>query len=208
MITTDDAELADRMRRFRNHGIDRSHQDRESDQTWEYDIEQLGFNYRLSDLQCALGISQLAKCRAGMERRNLIAARYREAFDSIFGITPVSTRPEIEHSYHLFVVQVDFDRLDLTRARLFLELKEQGVRVNVHYVPVHLLSYYRQRFGTGPGQCPIAEAAYQRIVSLPIFSSMTDLEVEHSIGALTRTIAGGSGCARVGMGPKPETPDQ
>lgn len=181
MVTTDDADLARRMRMFRNHGITTDHRERALAGTWYYEMIELGYNYRLTDLQCALGISQLRKLPAWIARRQQIARRYGEAFETSPVARPLPIRSGISHARHLYVVRTN---PDLERAALLSTLRAQGIGANVHYIPVHLHPYYRQQYGTKPGMCPIAEEAYQRIVSLPIFPRMTDtniLRVTHAI---------------------------
>jgi perosamine synthetase len=180
MIVTDDAELAGRMRRFRNHGIATDHRQRAERGSWFYEMADLGYNYRLSDIQCALGLSQLARLPAWLERRREIAARYDAAFAGHPSIQPLAVCPDIRHAYHLYVVRVDGNR----RQEIFQQLREREIGANVHYIPVHLHPYYRRRFGTAPGLCPVAEAAYERILSLPIFPRMSDADVERVIGAM------------------------
>lgn len=183
MITTNDATLAQRMRVFRNHGITTTHREREHQGSWEYDMEELGYNYRLTDVMCALGLSQLARVPAWVARRREIAARYDKAFAPLEGIEPLAVRDGVEHAYHLYVVQVDANR-----AAVFHALRKDGIGVNVHYRPVHLHPYYRRRFGTKPGDHPAAEAAYERILSIPMFPLMTDADVDRVVEALARAV--------------------
>lgn len=187
MITTDDPELACRLRVFRNHGITTDHRQREQQGSWFYEMVELGYNYRLTDIQCALGLSQLAKLPAWVERRQAIARRYDDALSGLDGIRALSVHPEVSHAYHLYVVRLDADALGLDRSAVFARLREQGVLVNVHYVPVHLHPFYRRQFGTRPGQCPVAEAAYEQILSLPIFPAMSEAQVDR-VAACAREI--------------------
>jgi perosamine synthetase len=183
MITTDRPELAQRMRAFRNHGLSSDARQRESEGGWFYEMTYLGFNYRLTDFQSALGMSQLRRLPQWVRRRQELAARYDAAFASDSGIRPLATAPGVEHARHLYVVRVDGDR-----ARVFRDLRAGGIGVNVHYIPVHLHPYYRERFGTGPGLCPVSEAAYERILSLPMFPQMTDGDVEDVVVALRKAV--------------------
>jgi perosamine synthetase len=185
MIVTDAAELATRMRYFRNHGITTDHRQRSEKGSWFYEMVDLGYNYRLTDIQSALGRSQLRKLPGWVERRQAIAARYDLAFADMLAVTPLSVSPAVSHAYHLYVVRLDSGVIGLDRAELFAALRDKGIGVNVHYIPVHLHPFYRQRFGTGPGLCPVAEAAYEQIVSLPIFPAMTDQDVEDVITAVS-----------------------
>ena len=188
MITTNDAALADRMRRFRNHGIDRDFKERSQAVSWQYEMAALGFNYRLSDIHCALGLSQLEKCERRRKRREQIARRYQEAFGELPGIRSLPIRPGVTHAWHLFVVRIDFAVLGKTRQEAFADLKRRGIGTNVHYLPVHLHRFYRERWSTRPGLCPNAEAAYEQILSLPIHAAMTDEEVERVIEGIRESL--------------------
>jgi perosamine synthetase len=185
-VTTDDPALADRVRRFRNHGIKADHHQRARDQSWFYEMVELGYNYRISDIQCALGIGQLAKVSGWIERRWRIARRYDEAFSQSELVRPLQVRPDVSHAYHLYVISLALGRLHAGRQAVFAALRAEGIGVNVHYLPVYLHPFYRERFGCKPGLCPAAEDAYQRILSLPIFPGMTDRDVEDVIAAVEK----------------------
>ena len=182
VVTTDEASLADRMRRFRNHGISSTAREREARGTWVYEMTELGYNYRITDIQCALGRSQLAKLPGWIERRREIARAYDEAFRDLVQAEPLAVRPWAEPAYHLYVLRLNLEALRADRAEVFQRLRARGIGVNVHYVPVHLHPFYRERFGTGPGLCPAAEAAYERLLTLPLFPAMTDRDVDRVIG--------------------------
>ncbi len=167
MITTDDPELARRMRMFRNHGITSDHRQRAQSGTWFYEMTELGYNYRLSDVQCALGTSQLRKLETWICRRQEIARHYDAVFPSGV-VRSLFTRADVSHAYHLYVVNVAYNRDDLIS-----ELRQRGIGANVHYIPVHFHPYYHGQ----PGLCPVAEEAYRHIVSLPIFPQMTTADV-------------------------------
>lgn len=187
-ITTADPALAARMRKFRNHGISTDHRSRSAQGSWIYDIDELGYNYRLSDVQCALGISQLRKLSTRIARRQAIAAEYTAAFADIDAVRPLGVRDGVSHAFHLFVVRVDLAQLACDRATLFRALRAEGIGVNVHYVPVHLHSFYRRHFATGPGLCPTAEAVYEQILSLPIFPAMTSADVADVVDAMRKVV--------------------
>ncbi len=184
VITTDHPELAGSMRLFRNHGITSDHRQRNAQGSWFYEMVDLGFNYRVTDFQCALGISQLKKLDGWIARRRQIAARYEEAFHGQSTVCPLGVRPGVLHAYHLFVVQLQGENASEMRARMFAELRERGVGANVHYIPVHLHPFYLKRFSTRVGQCPIAERAYERILSLPMFPTMRDCDVDKVVTAV------------------------
>lgn len=184
MVVTDDGALAERMRTFRNHGITVDARAREEKGTWFYEMVDLGYNYRLTDIQCALGISQMRKLPRSVARRRTIAAKYDRAFAKIPGVEPLAVSPDVLHAYHLYVVRLDPARIGMDRGAAFRLLREKGIAVNVHYIPVHLHPYYRKRLGTHPGMCPVAEAAYERIISLPMYPAMSDADVERVIDAV------------------------
>ena len=176
------------MRLFRNHGISSDFRQRETAGSWVYDMVDLGFNYRLSDIQCALGITQLAKLPQSIERRQAIAAAYDAAFAALPGVRPLSVRQNVSHAYHLYVIQLELEKLRMDRGQVFRALRAEGIGVNVHYRPVHLHTYYRERFGTKPGDCPVAEAAYERLISLPMFPAMTDGDVGDVVAAVSKVV--------------------
>jgi len=188
MITTDDPELAQRMRIFRNHGITSDHRQREQQGSWFYEMVDLGYNYRLTDFQCALGMSQLRKLPGWVARRQEIARRYDAAFTDIPAVEPLGVREDVSHAYHLYMIRLDLKRLRATRAEVFAALRAEGIGVNVHYIPVHLHPFYRERFATGPGSCPVAEAAYERLITLPIFPRMSDDDVDDVIAAVHKIV--------------------
>lgn len=188
VITTDDPELAQRMRLFRNHGITSDHRQRETQDSWFYEMIDLGYNYRLTDIQCALGLSQLRKLPQWVIRRQKIAQQYDTAFADIPAITPLKRHENVGHAYHLYVVRLDLDQLQVDRATIFKALRAEGIGVNVHYIPVHLHPFYHQRFGVGPGNCPTAEAAYEQIISLPIFPKMTQDDINDVITAVRKVL--------------------
>lgn len=190
MITTDDPKLAQRMRIFRNHGITTDHRQREQQGSWFYEMVDLGYNYRLTDFQCALGISQLRKLPEWVKRRQEIAQRYDEAFAEIPAVEPLGVRNDVSHAYHVYMIRLDLSQLRVTRAKVFSALRAEGIGVNVHYIPAHLHPFYRERFGTGPGLCPVAEAAYERLITLPIFPRMNDDDVDDVIAAVRKVTEG------------------
>jgi perosamine synthetase len=184
MITTDDAAYAARMRVFRNHGITTDHRQRAQQGGFFYEMVELGYNYRLTDIQCALGISQLRKVPAFVTRRREIAARYDAAFAGIHYVRPLAIRPGRVSGYHLYMVQFDTEALGMTRSAIFAALRAHNIGVNVHYIPVHLHPYYQRTLGTHAGMCPVAEEAYTRLITLPIFPRMTDSDVDDVIAAV------------------------
>jgi perosamine synthetase len=172
------------MRRFRNHGIDSDHRTRATAGTFAYDMVELGYNYRLADVQCALGIAQLGRLPAWIAARQAWAAFYDRAFADMDHVTPLATRADRTNVHHLYVIKLELERLRVDRNRAFLFLREQGIGANVHYAPVYQHSFYRDRFGSRPGLCPVAEAVYERILTLPVFPTMTQAEADRVVMAV------------------------
>jgi UDP-4-amino-4,6-dideoxy-N-acetyl-beta-L-altrosamine transaminase len=177
MCVTDDAVLAGKMRRFRNHGITTTAAQRKKSGAWFYEMTDLGCNYRITDIQCALGSSQLKKLPDWLKKRNEPARAYDAAFKNT-AVRPLKKHPDRFHAYHLYVVRVP------ERDAAFARLRENGIGANVHYIPVHLHPYYRERLGTHEGMCPVAEEAYREILTLPLWPGMTDKEVTRASAAL------------------------
>ena len=175
MVTTNDKELFDRLSLLRTHGITKNpaclH---ENHGGWYYEMQELGYNYRLTDFQAALGLSQLKRADEGLKRRQKIAVRYNEAFKRIADIQTPYASPDVFHAYHLYIIHVP-DRLDL-----YNYLHENGIYAQVHYIPLHLMPYYREQ-GNKPGDLPVAEKYYSRCLSLPMFPTLTDEEQEYVI---------------------------
>jgi perosamine synthetase len=188
-IAVSDPALAERLRLFRSHGITSDARQREMAGSFFYEMVDLGYNYRLTDLQSALGVSQLRRLPGWVERRREIAARYDQAFASLPAVRPLAVEPGAHHAYHLYVVRLDLARLRVDRGAVFAALRAEGIGVNVHYIPVHLHPYYRERLGTRPGQFPAAEAAYEEILSLPMFPRMSDADVDDVVEAMARVTA-------------------
>lgn len=180
MLTTDNPDYAARARMFRNHCIDTDHRQRSEKGSWFYQMVDLGYNYRISDFQCALGLSQLQKLPGWICRRREIAAWYNEAFKECAGVQPLLVSPEVSHAYHLYVVKTRHN----DRSQVFDALRSEGIGANVHYIPVHLHPYYKQHYKTREGMCPVAEAAYRQIISLPMFAGLRDSDVNRVIAAV------------------------
>ena len=189
MVTTDRADFAETLRRFRNHGISSDARQRQSKGQWHYEMVMLGFNYRLTDIACALGLSQLHKLDANLARRRDIAARYAAGFGDLAEIELPGIRPEVSPAWHLYFIRLNLEKLTSGRPQVFRALRAENIGVNVHYIPVHLHPYYRDRFGYQGGEFPIAETAYERLISLPIFHSMSDQDVEDVIQAVGKVVA-------------------
>ena len=187
LVTTSDEALADRLRQFRNHGITTDHWERAAAGSWCYEMTELGYNYRITDFQCALGLSQLKKLDRWIARRREIARRYAEAFSAMPEVEPLAVLTDRESAWHLYVVRLNLKRLTAHRGEIFEALREEHIGVNVHYMPVPWHPYYQRR-GYVKGRWPVAERAYERLISLPIFPRMTDADVEDVVTAVAEVI--------------------
>lgn len=186
VITTDDDDLARKLRLFRNHGISSDHRQREEQGSWFYEMVDLGYNYRITDFQCALGISQLRRLPEWITRRRVIAAAYDDAFRTL-PLDPLQMLEDRESAWHLYVVRLRLEALTVDRAAIFRALREAGLGVNVHYIPVHYHPYY-QRLGWKRGDFPVAEAAYERLITLPLFPKMSDDDVSRTVETVGRVL--------------------
>jgi perosamine synthetase len=186
MVTTDNPKFADALRKFRNHGISSNARDRQREGQWHYEMVLLGFNYRLPDIACALGLQQLGRLDANVARRRAIAARYSAALREMPGAIVPAIAQGVLPAWHLYPIRVDSSRLTAGRAEVFRALRAENIGVNVHYVPVHLHPYYRDRFGYKGGEFPNAESAYESLISLPMFHGMTDADVADVISAVEK----------------------
>ena len=174
MVTTNDANLAIRMRQFRNHGIVSDHRIRSQAGQFYYEMTELGFNYRITDIQCALGQAQLQKLPAWIATRQRLAASYDKQFAGTDELRPLRTLDDRTNAYHLYVV-----RLKTGRDEAFRLLRQRNIGTNVHYLPVYLHPFYRDRLNYRRGLCPNAETAYQEILSLPLYPLMESEDVEY-----------------------------
>jgi perosamine synthetase len=187
MVTTNDVRLAETLRRFRNHGISSEARERQESGQWFYEMVLLGFNYRLTDIACALGLSQLEKLEANLARRREIAAQYTAAFRDFPAVVVPAVRDGANPAWHLYPIRLRLEMLAVGRAEIFRALRAENIGVNVHYIPVHQHPYYRERFGSRESY-PVAEDAYERLISLPMFHSMTAQDVEDAIHALGKVL--------------------
>jgi len=189
MVATNDPRRAETMRRFRNHGISSEARERQEAGQWFYEMVLLGFNYRLPDFACALGIQQLKKLEANLARRREIAALYTAAFHEIPGVIPPAVRSEASPAWHLYPILLDVEKLTTDRAQIFAALRAENIGVNVHYIPVHLHPYYRDHFGFRGGEFPVAESAYARLITLPMFPAMSAQDVDDVIAAAAKVFS-------------------
>lgn len=188
MITTNSKELYKKLIAFRSHGIVRDQEDfvEAVHGSWYYEMQELGFNYRLTDFQAALGMSQMDKLDFFIKRRRQIASCYNEAFSDLPLELPIEPAGCC-NSYHLYVIKIK-PQAKVERREVYLSLREQGICAQVHYIPIHTFPYYKRELGCMRGDYPVAEEHYERILSLPIFPKMTDDEISTVIKAVREVI--------------------
>jgi perosamine synthetase len=188
MVVTNDEALAARLARFRSHGIASSAAERMARGEWTYEMLDLGFNYRLTDFAAALGLSQLGKLDRFLARRAAIAAEYAAALAGLPGLRLPAVAADVRHAWHIFPVLLEPGELTTDRATVFRALRAEGIGVNVHYIPVYWHPYYAAR-GYARGLCPVAESAYERLLTLPLFPGMEDRDVKDVIVAVEKVLS-------------------
>jgi dTDP-4-amino-4,6-dideoxygalactose transaminase len=190
MVTTDNSEAAERMRLMRLHGIERDAWKRyRGDGSWFYEVLEAGFKYNLTDLQSAIGLVQLAKCDVMSQAREAIARRYSDAFSPCEELVIPTVRQDRNTSWHLYILRLQLDRLNKDRNAFIEALHRRGVACSVHFIPLHLQPYYQRAYGYQPGDFPHAEREYHSCLSLPIYLSMTEMEIDQVISAALDTAA-------------------
>ncbi len=177
MIVTEKKGLYERLRTFRNHGLVR----KPEKGGWYYEIESVGYNYRITDIQCALGLSQLKKLSKFVNRRREIVDQYNEAFRHVAELILPVEREYAKSAYHLYPIRLRLELLKAGRREIFEALREKGLGVQVHYIPVHLHPFYRERFKYKKGDFPVAEKYYEQAITLPLFPAMTSQDVQRVI---------------------------
>ena len=189
MVLTDNRGFYEKLKMFRHHGIVRDREEPSKDEgSWYYEIHNPGYNFRTTDFQCALGISQMNKLDRFIQRRREIAARYNEAFAGVEEIITPVEKDYVRAVYHIYVIQLRLEKLKVGRRQVFEALRAENIGVNVHYIPVHLQPFYKREFGYKKGDYPKAERYYERAITLPIFPKMSDDDVEDVIEATNRVI--------------------
>lgn len=191
MALTNDDELARHLAMLRTHGITRNSamfqvSDSREVGPWHYEQQMLGFNYRMTDIQAALGLSQLERLDDFVERRNVMARRYNELLQGLPLQLPV-VQPENRSAFHLYVVRLKRNATGRSHSQIFEELRKKGIGINLHYMPVHLQPYYRE-LGFAPGQYPEAETHGEDAITLPLYSALTDEDQDRVVSALKEVL--------------------
>lgn len=188
-IATNAPELARRLRRLRNHGLDTDVRARERASTWRYEMVELGWNYRLSDVGAALGASQLRRLGSGLARRRELARAYFEAFRNTDAIELPRVAEPDGHAWHIFPILLGAGHLRIDRDAFVTALRAEHIGANVHYAPTHLQPYYRGRYGHRPGELPITEDVCARLVTLPLYPAMSDADLADVVSAVSKLVA-------------------
>lgn len=178
MVLTNNIEYYKKLKTFRTHGITKDTKElKKNEGDWYYEMQFLGYNYRITDIQCALGISQFSKLENFVARRREIAMRYNDLFKNVSEITTPYEKPDVKSAYHLYVIKLNLDRLRVNRKKIFDALREKKIGVHVHYIPVHLHPFYQENFQYKKGDFPISEDYYNRALTLPIFPKMSEQDI-------------------------------
>lgn len=186
MIVTDNEEFYQRLLLFRNHGMTRDAKLlQDNDGPWYYEMQELGFNYRMTDIQAALGVTQMDKLDRFVERRRQIAVQYNEAFSGFNGLIIPHQHMSAQSSWHLYVLRWNLEHFTADRKGIFEALRGENIGVNVHYIPVYKQPYYRDR-GYANESCPNAEHFYQSAISLPVFPKMSQEDIQDVISAVSK----------------------
>jgi len=185
MVTTNDEKMAEQTRILREHGMTKSAFEREKKATWYYDVVDLGYNYRLNEVQAALGISQLKRVEEINERRIEAAHYYTQKLKEIDGIIPPYGAKDRTHVYHLYVIKVT-ERYGVDRDELYKRLSAKGIGLSVHYTPLHLLTFYKRKLGYQKGDFPVAEKISKEILSLPLFPLIPKAQIDYVVKEISR----------------------
>lgn len=189
MVCTDDEVLTERCRLMALHGISQDAWKRyASNGSWYYEIIAPGYKYNMTDIAAAMGLAQLRKAERMWRRRREIALRYNDAFGSIPELQIPADRPDCQHAWHLYILRLNLDRLRLDRTQFIRELKQLNIGTSVHFIPLHIHPYYHETYGYTPADFPVAFEEFQRVVSLPIYSKMTDEDVGDVISSVLRLV--------------------
>ena len=187
MCVTNNETYYKKMKAFRAHGIHTDYRERQTKSTHHYEMTELGYNYRIPDLLCALGINQLKRLPQWIEKRQSIAKFYDEKLKLLDKfLTPLTKK--YDNAYHIYIIKLKLENLKATRDEIFTALHAEGLGVNVHYMPIHMHPFYKENYQTFEGMMPVAEDCYKRILTLPIFPTMTDQDMQDTVDILSKVL--------------------
>jgi len=172
-ILTNNKKFYERFKILRTHGVLKNNNLIKKYGQWYYEMVALGYNYRLSDIHASLGISQLKKIKKFLKKRKQLAKKYDSSFTNKFFFKSPFVEKYCEHSYHIYPLQINFDKLKINKKQFFLKLKKSNINLQVHYIPIHLQKFYKQKFNYKLGDFPVAEEYYKKTVSLPLFHDLS-----------------------------------
>jgi UDP-4-amino-4,6-dideoxy-N-acetyl-beta-L-altrosamine transaminase len=184
-VISNDKSIINKINILKTHGVIKKNQKK----IWFYEMQHLGFNYRITDFQCALGISQLLKLNKFIKRRKIIAKIYNKAFFDIKNISIPEVKKNFNHVYHLYPLKINFDNFKVSKEFFFKKLRKYGINLQVHYIPIHLQPYYKKNFKFKTGDFPKAEKFYEREVSLPIYFGLSNIDVKYVISKIKKILA-------------------
>ena len=186
-VLSNNDEFSKKIKILRSHGIERKLKNKNSKQgSWFYEMNEIGYNYRITDFQCALGISQLAKLEKFVKKRNYLANIYNNYFQEVDIFQIPEVQKKSKHAFHIYPLLINFEKINLTKNILFEKMLNYNIKLQVHYIPIHLQPYYKKYYGFKKGDFPIAEKFYNREVSLPIYFSLKDKEIKTVIKYLKK----------------------
>lgn len=189
MTLTNNKDYYEKLKIFRTHGITNDPEKMHEDEGgWYYEMHQLGYNYRITDFQCALGISQLKKLDYFVKKRREIVKRYNDAFSKLDEVTIPYEKREVLSSYHLYVIQLRLEKLKADRREIFDALRSENIGVHVHYIPLHLQPFYMEKFGYREGDFLVSEKFYKRALTLPLFPKMSENDIVDVIDGVRKVI--------------------
>tara|TARA_B100001094_G_C18165620_1_gene791884 strand:+ start:904 stop:2067 length:1164 start_codon:yes stop_codon:yes gene_type:complete len=189
-VLTNNSKINKRVRILRSHGMIKDDSLMEENHgPWYYEMHEPGYNYRITDFQCALGSSQLKKLDRFIDLRTKVVNHYTKSFDNISVITLPKISEKVRHAFHIYPIQIDFDKITLNKADFFNEMRSRGINLQVHYIPVHLQPFYKKNYGFKKGDFPIAESFYFNTISIPVYPSINDIDLLKVVNDL-RSILG------------------
>ncbi|MCK5654872.1 MAG: UDP-4-amino-4,6-dideoxy-N-acetyl-beta-L-altrosamine transaminase [Candidatus Aureabacteria bacterium] len=189
-ITTNNKKLYGKLMALRTHGVYKTSSMTKNHGLWYYEMRELGFNYRITDFQCALGLSQFKKLEDFLKKRRIIANIYNEAFKNIDGIDITPVDKNKGHAYHLYILKIDFKKFKTTRQNFVLKLKKEGILTQVHYIPIYRQPYYAKRYSHKVKNFPMAEKYYKKALSIPMYSGMSGKEIKKVVAVVKNLLLG------------------